>query len=219
MVDVFQFVLNGVLLGGLYAGVALAFIVIFRGTRVINFAQGEVVMIGGFFIWTMVEFTPLPWWIAILAGMVLCGIVAIAIERLTIHPLIGQNIFSIVMVTIALVLVLRAATMLTWGTRTRIVPLLFGQQAGIVLGPFIFTASLFYGFIVLTLVVGALWWFFNYTVRGLTLSAIAEDQDVARAMGNKRKAEHGNRLVYSRCNICSDCFILDKWSVSRVPDG
>lgn len=182
MVGLLQWIFSGVLLGALYASIAIAFIVVYRGTRVFNFAAGELVMLGGFLVWTMIDLTPLPLWLSTIVGIGLCAMLGAILDRLTIRPLIGQSLFSMVMVTIALVLVLRSAAMLIWGPRGRPFPALFGTEP-VHLGPFIFNSSMFYGFIVVCLLVVALWWLFSHTTRGLTMSAVAEDHQVARALG------------------------------------
>lgn len=182
MLEFMQWIFNGVLLGGLYACVAAGFIVIYRSTRVFNFAQGEMLMFGGFFIYTAAVTLSLPWWLSVILAMGACALLGLIIERVSIRPLVGQSLFSMVMVTIALTLILRSISMLVWGTMPLRFPPLFGRAA-IVLGPFKFTASLFYGFIIIVFIIFGLWWLFGYTKKGLTLSAVAEGHDVAKSLG------------------------------------
>ena len=182
MVNFVQTVLSGVFMGGIYAGVAVSFIVIFRSTQVFNFAQGEIVMIGGFLSWTVLAHTPLPWWFGVIVAMALSAGVGILLEKLVIRPLIGQPLFSLIMVTIALILARRGLSIMIWGALPRRFPPLFGTTA-LHFGPFSFSPSLFYGMIIISLLIFALWWMFGHTTRGLTMSAIAEDHQIARAMG------------------------------------
>lgn len=182
MIDFIQAVLSGIFLGGIYAGVATAFIVIFRGTRIFNFAQGEMVMLGGFLSWTILTYTSLPPWLAVIVAMAAAAGMGVLLERLAIRPLIGQPLFSIVMVTIALILCLRGITIIIWGAFPRRFPPIFGTRA-LELGPFIFSPSLFYGTIIISFMVLILWWMFNNTKRGLTMTATAEDHQIARALG------------------------------------
>ena len=182
MITFMQYALSGVLLGGIYAAVAVAFIVIFRGTRIFNFAQGEIVMVGGFLSWTFLTYTPLPAWLAVLAAMAASAALGVILERLAIRPLIGQPLFSLVMVTIALVLCLRGLSIIVWGAFPRRFPPIFGKTA-LLIGPFRFSPSLFYGTIIISFLVLALWWMFGNTNRGLTMTATAEDHQIARALG------------------------------------
>jgi len=182
MVQPIQCILNGILLGGVYAAVSIAFIVIYRSTRVFNFSQGELVLVGGFLCWTVLTYAPLPWWLSLIVAIVATAGVGLLLERLAIRPLIGQQLFSIVMVTIALVLVLRGLVVMIWGTFPRRFPALFGNT-GIPLGPFTLSPSLLFGVIAAGLIVVGLWWMFNRTRVGLTMSAVAEDHQTASALG------------------------------------
>jgi branched-chain amino acid transport system permease protein len=182
MVEPIQYVLSGILIGGVYSTVAIAFIVIYRSTRVFNFAQGELVMIGGFLCWSVLSYTPLPWWLAVIVAMGATAGVGLLLERLVIRPLIGQPLFSIIMVTIALILVLRGLVIMIWGTFPRRISPILGETA-LSLGPFTFSPSFLFGLIVAGLIVVGLWWIFNKTMVGLTMSAVAEDHQIARALG------------------------------------
>lgn len=182
MIEFLQWVLSGILLGGLYACVASGFIVIYRSTRVFNFAQGEMLMFGGFFVYTAAEIFSLPWWLAVLIAIAASALLGLIIERFSIRPLVGQSLFSMVMVTIALTLILRSLSMLIWGAMPLRFPALFGRTA-VQIWPFKLTSSLFYGFIIVLCMIIALWWLFGYTRKGLTLSAVAEGHDVAKSLG------------------------------------
>ena len=180
--EAMQFLLSGVLIGGIYGLIAVAFIVIYRSSQLFNVAQGEIVMFGGFFAWTFLANTPMPIWLSIIVAMGVSAALGLLIERVAIRPLIGQPLFAQVMVTIALILILRAISMIAWGPLGRPFPALFGERA-LAIGAFDFSPSMFYGFIISIVAVGGLWWMFNRTKRGLTMSAVAENHQVARALG------------------------------------
>ena len=182
MIDFVQYVINGLLLGGVYALIASVFIFIYRSSRVVNFAQGEMVMFAAFISWSFMVQMGLPWWMSILLSMGVGAALGLIIERLALRPLIGQALFSVVMVTIALMLMIRGMTLLIWGSDLRIYPYVLPKGVFHV-GPFIFNISLFWGLLVTVVVVFLFWWLFNRTRLGLALSAVAEDHQVARAMG------------------------------------
>jgi len=181
MVDFLQWIFSGILLGGIYACIAISFIVIYRSSKVFNFAQGELVMMAGYLVFTGAVIFNMPSWASIIFGMAACALLGLIIERFCIRPLVGQSLFSMLMVTIGVMLILRALSMLIWGPTARRFPDLFGET--IIIGPFMFTSSLFYGFLLVALLTVALWWMFGHTRRGLTLSAVAEGHDVARSLG------------------------------------
>ncbi len=104
----------------------------------------------------------------------------IVIERLTLRPLIGQSVFTVVMVTIALILCLRGFTIMVWGAKQQVFPAVLGERA-LTIGPFTLSTAV-YGLVASVLLVLFFWWLFNRTRIGLTMSAVAEDHQVARSL-------------------------------------
>lgn len=182
MIDFLQYSLNGIMLGMLYAIVAVGFIVIYRGGRIFNFAQGEIVMLGAFLVMWCVFGLSLPTWLGLILGLGLTIGAVVLIERLTLRPLVGQPLFSLVMVTIALMLVLDGTCMAIWGATPTLFPA-FLPKAPITVGPFIFAASSVWGSGIAVVTILGLWWFFRATPMGLSMSAVAEDHQVSRSLG------------------------------------
>src|SRR5207249_464061 len=115
----FDLFVNGLMIGMMYALVALGFVLIYKATSVVNFAQGELVMFGGYIAAALVTLYHLPLAIAIpvlLGTMVLLGFV---LERVVLRPLVGQQVISVVMVTIGLAQVLQGSAALVWGAQTK----------------------------------------------------------------------------------------------------
>jgi branched-chain amino acid transport system permease protein len=106
-VDFLQQVFSGIALGCIYALIALGFVLIYKATETVNFAQGELMMLGAFAGLALVKFAGLPFWIAVLVALV--GITAFGalVERLVIRPVLGQPQFTVVMLTIGLGYVVR----------------------------------------------------------------------------------------------------------------
>jgi len=181
MIDFIQYVVSGLILGGTYALIAIAFIVIYRSTMVFNFAQGEMVMLGGFLCWWFITSTPLPAWLAIIAAIASSALLGMIIDRFAIRPLIGQPLFSIVMITVALILALRGLTIMVFSAKPQQFPPVLGET-GFNLGPTVISTGI-YALIAAVFLVLILWWLYNKTKVGLTMSAIAEDHQVSRALG------------------------------------
>ena len=114
---------NGLMIGSMYALVALGFVLIYKATSVINFAQGDLVMVGGYITAAAVSLHHLPLYVAVpvlLAAMVALGF---AVERGVLRPLVGQSLISVVMVTIGLASVFQGAAAMIWGAATINIPL------------------------------------------------------------------------------------------------
>jgi len=178
-----QCVLGGILLGLLYAVIALGLTIVWRSGRILNLAQGELVIVGGFLIWWFIAMTPLPqWWLGIIIAFGIMALLGLAIERGIFRPLIGQPVFTLVMMTIGLLILLRGLVIVIFGGEERPFPQIFPIEH-VVLGPFSFDSALFWGGIIALLIVVALAWFFERTRYGRRFSAVAEDHIVAQSMG------------------------------------
>src|SRR5271170_3867267 len=102
-------VLNGVMIGLMYALIALGFVLIYKATDAINFAQGEFVMFAGFLAAAAIGLAGLPWWLAV--GLAVAGMIAFAfgLERVVLRPLIGRPVIAVIMATLGLGFVLRGS--------------------------------------------------------------------------------------------------------------
>lgn len=182
MIDFAQYTIDGVLKGLLYSLVALAFIVVYRAGRILNFATGEVLVFLAYIIWTLFSLVYLNFLIALGSSFLIALLLGIVIERAIFRPLIGQPIWAIVMVTIGLMILIQGVTQVIWGGSDRPFPQVFPTVA-VRLGPFIFTNSIFWGGIISLFIFLGLLWVFEHTRWGLKLTAVAEDHQLAQSMG------------------------------------
>lgn len=174
--------LSGVALGCVYALVALGFVLIYKATEVVNFAQGDLMMVGAYIYFSLVtmwDMSPLP---AFAATLVLAGMLGAVIERLVLHPLADEPTFTLVMVTIGLSTVLRALTGMIWSHDTHVFPSPIPEGAmrlGEVAVPWVDMWT-----VALTLVLAILLFlFFHYTRLGTAMRAVAQNRYAAQLMG------------------------------------
>jgi branched-chain amino acid transport system permease protein len=127
----FQRVVDGLSNGFIYSAMALALVLIFKATGVINFAQGEMAMMGAFGAYAIANHFHIPGWIAVLIAMVLSAIAAAAIERVLIRPFDPSNHLAIVIVTLSVLLILDAIAGVIWAFDGRAFPNMFpGRNQG-----------------------------------------------------------------------------------------
>src|SRR5690348_1483446 len=110
---------NGIMIGMMYALIALGFVLIYKATDAINFAQGEFVMFAGFITAGAAEIAGFPFWASVLlalAGMVALGF---GLERVVLRPMIGRPVIAVVMATIGLAAVLRGTATMVFGAQTQ----------------------------------------------------------------------------------------------------
>lgn len=182
MSEVLNYIINGALVGLLYSLIAMGFVVIYRASKVFNFAQGELVVFGGFLVWWMIVSVGLPFWIGLPLAFGLAALFGLAIERIFFSKLVGESVFAMVMVTIGLLILLRGLVLLLFGPQVRPFPIIFPLQP-VIIGEILIPRALLIGGIITTAVGLGLSWFFNKTRSGLRMTAVAEDHQVAISMG------------------------------------
>ena len=182
MIEALNYMINGALVGLLYALIAMGFVVIYRASKVFNFAQGELVIFGGFIVWWMIVSLQMPLWIGLPLAFVVAALFGLVIERIFFSKLVGESVFAMVMVTIGLLILLRGLILVLFGPQVRPFPIIFTLKP-IFIGDILISQALLIGGAI-TIVVGlGLSWFFNKTRPGLALTAVAEDHQVAISMG------------------------------------
>jgi len=177
-----SYVVNGALTGLLYALIAMSFVIIYRSARVFNFAQGEIVVVGAFLVWTFMSAFDLPVWVSVPLALLASMLLGVLIERVILRPLVGEELFAFVMVTIGLLIFIRGVVLVAWGPEVRFFPAVL-PMAAIRIGDLVFDRALVIGGAVTLVVAAAASWFFNRTQLGLEMTAVAEDHQTALSLG------------------------------------
>lgn len=182
--DALQLALSGIAIGCVYGLIALGFVLIYKATEVINFAQGELMMLGAFIALTFIGINGMPYWLAITLAVVVMALLGGGLERVVIRPILGFPTFSIVMVTIGISYFARGVASLipAWGTDTYSMTTLFSEQA-IQLGSVVISGAHVSIIGVTILLCAALFVFFRYTRIGIAMQAISQSQLAAYYMG------------------------------------
>jgi branched-chain amino acid transport system permease protein len=173
---------NGVMIGLMYALIALGFVLIYKATDAINFAQGEFVMFAGFLAAGAIDILGAPFWLAAvlaIAGMVVLGF---GLERVVLRPLIGRPVIAVVMATIGLAAVLRGTATLVFGAGNRSIEMPVGDEP-IDLGLVLLSPVQLVGAGVSIVFLAIFTWFFLKSRIGIAMRAVADSQQVAMAMG------------------------------------
>lgn len=190
MLQLLQLIISGAAIGCIYALIALGFVLIYKATETVNFAQGDLMMIGGFIGLSVMTVAGLPFLLSFLITIVAMALVGMGTERLVLRPLLGQPAFTVVMITIGLGYLARGlVTMIPyWGTETHTLPVPYrdevlrlggeGGKGGLVL-------SMEHLVIILATValVALLYVFFRYTRLGIAMQATSQNQLAAFYMG------------------------------------
>lgn len=182
MIDFIQYTFDGFLIGLLYAMIALAFIVIYRSSRILNLAQGEVVVFGGFIVFQFAVNMSMSLWLALPLSFICVVIFGFLIERGIFRHLIGESLFTNVMVTIGLMIFLRGLMLMIWGPAPKLFPNIV-SGIPIDIGPFTFSRAIFYGGMLSFVIFFVFHLALEKTRWGLTMTAVAEDPVCAQSLG------------------------------------
>jgi branched-chain amino acid transport system permease protein len=172
-------VLAGLATGGIYASLALALVMIYQATHLVNFAQGEMAMFATYFAWSLIN-AGMPYWPAFLLTVVFAFVLGVVIERVIIRPVENAPVLAVVVVFIALLVILNSVTGWIFSYTIKTFPSPFPAEP--IFGQYITSHQ--GGAIGVTLVVLLLLYlFFRYTPLGLALRAAAQNPDSARLVG------------------------------------
>jgi len=177
-----QVLIGGMTIGSIYSLIAIGFVLIFKSSGVLNFAQGSMVMAGAFFAYTFVVQLHVPIIISLIITFLLAAIIGMLIERIVLRNLRGVSIISIIMVTLGISYMIDGGALAIWGSSNFTYPKLFPsftltvggiRIASVYLWSFLTAGGLLVVFLL----------FFKYSKLGLSMRAAADNQKVAVALG------------------------------------
>lgn len=180
--EAFQLLLSGLSQGCVYGLIALGFVLIYKATEMLNFAQGDMMMLGAFVAFTLVNLLGLSFFAGFFLTLVVMVGFGMALERTVIRPMIGEPPFAVLMLTIGLGFILRAVAGAVWGSETETLDVPFAgnvlEVGGVVIG--------YENLVVIAgtaLLCVALWAFFRYSRIGIAMQAASQNQLAAYYSG------------------------------------
>lgn len=173
---------SGLAIGVIYGLIGMGYALIFKATSVVNFAHGEVMMLISYMAFSIASSWALPFWGLLGATVVLSAMVGLVIERLFIRPMLGQEVFSTVMVTIGLAVMIRAVVVMIWGADPLVMPTDIADS-GVEIGMVFLYTSQLYALGLLAVTVLGMWAFLRYSRFGIAMRATAASETTALLMG------------------------------------
>ncbi len=184
MVQFLQLVVSGLAVGCVLGLIALGFTLIYKATETVNFAQGDLMMLGGFVALTAVAMLGLPFWAGVLVAVAVMAAFGAGLERVALRRVLGQPAFAVVMVTIGIGLMLRGIVSMVpgWGTETYTIR---APYSGEVLRPagLAISAEQVAVIVMTVALCTALYAFFRFTRLGVAMQAASQNQLAAYYMG------------------------------------
>ena len=180
--QIVQFLLTGITIGTIYGMVALGFNIIYNATGIINFAQGEFVMLGGMFMVWFTTVLKVPMLAAFALSVTVVTLIGALFERLAIYPLKRPSVLILIMITLAGSIIMKGSAMLFWGKETYTLPHFSGEEPFYLFGATILPQTLWIigiMFVVVIILAG----FFNFTMLGKAMRACAVNPTAASLVG------------------------------------
>jgi branched-chain amino acid transport system permease protein len=182
--EIIQTILSGVAIGCIYGIVALGFVLIFKATEVVNFAQGEMMLLGAFIAYSLITFLEFPYWAALLTTIIALGLLGMIMERVLIRPLIGQPTFVLFIFTLGLGFFIRNFVSMVpgWGTDTYGYPTPFTDKV-VNYGKLVVSWEHLSVILMTLALIIILFAFFRFTRMGISIRAASQNQLAAVYMG------------------------------------
>jgi len=177
-----QLTLNGLIVGALYGVVAMSFVLIYKASQVVNFAQGEFLLVGAWVCWWFLTSWQLPFWMGFLFTLAFMTLFGLILQVVVLRPLIGEPVISVIMATIGLGIFFQALMKWIFGVFAKPFPPIFATERVQILGLDVQTVYLLSLGISLLIMLGFAW-FFTASKHGLAMRATAFDQQVAQSLG------------------------------------
>ena len=179
----FQLVVSGIVVGSIYALAALGLVLVYKSSRVANFAHGQIIAAGAFITYFLTVTVGIPIFFSFIASMIITFFLAMSVEKIFLRRLIGEPIISVIMVTIGLGSIIDGLIYLTpFGTENFSFPT-FLPQTPISLGGVSISWTQLVGVIITFTLIGGFSWFFKKSTVGISMRAVSDDQFGAMSVG------------------------------------
>ena len=170
-----QQIISGIVLGSIYALIALGFVLIYKSTRVINFAQGDLMMMGAYLCYTCITYVHLNFFLALIIATLVTGFCGYFMERVILRPLLGSPLFTIVIATLGISILMRSMATMIWGANELHFPMPLTEKSIPIFTMNLSTAHILI-FVSSVFIVAVFTLFFRYAKWGMALRAVAQNQ-------------------------------------------
>lgn len=179
----FQLVVSGIVVGSIYALSGLGFVLIYKSSRVLNLAHGQIIAIGAFITYALTVWVGIPIYFSFFMSLILTFFLAMSVERIFLRRLIGEPIISVIMVTIGLMSILDGLIYLTpFGTENFSFPE-FLPKTPITIGGVSISWTQLVGVIITIILISGFSWFFKKSTLGISMRAVSDDQLASMSIG------------------------------------
>jgi branched-chain amino acid transport system permease protein len=177
-----QLTISGLANGAILSLAALGFVLIYKASGVINFAQGHFLLVGAYVVWALTVDAGLHWAVAVGGAVLVAIALGLTVERFILRPLVGEPTISVIMVTIGLAQVLGALVQIIWGTFPQVFPAFIPDDT-VTIGGAVVGENRLWALGLAAVALAAFGVFFQRSRHGIAMRAVADDQQAALTMG------------------------------------
>ena len=182
--QILQYLINGINIGAVYAIIALGYTMVYGIAKMLNFAHGDVIMVGAYISFCVTNYLGLPAWVGVLASMAVCTLLGILIERLAYKPLRGTPSLAVLITAIGVSYFLQNGAQLIWSSSSKsFTSIITMDPISLFGGKLIITGEMLVTIAVSAVVMVGLTLFTSKTKTGKAMRAVSEDRDAAQLMG------------------------------------
>ena len=186
--QILQYLINGISIGSVYAIIALGYTMVYGIAKMLNFAHGDIIMVGAYISFCVTSYLGLPAWVSVVAAVAVCTVLGIVIEGLAYKPLRGTPSLAVLITAIGVSYFLQNTALLLWSSNPKVFPSFFVSGSGET-GVELFGGQLKISYVTLftilicIVIMLALTWFTSKTKMGKAMRACSEDKGAAQLMG------------------------------------
>ena len=181
---IIQYLINGISIGSVYAIIALGYTMVYGIAKMLNFAHGDVIMVGAYISFCVTNYLGLPVAVSILAAMAVCTLLGVLIEGLAYKPLRGTPSLAVLITAIGVSYFLQNAAQLIWSSSPKnFTSIVTFQPLRLAGGQLVVTGEVIYTIAASIIIMLGLTWFTTRTRTGKAMRAVSEDRDAAQLMG------------------------------------
>lgn len=182
--NILQYCINGISIGSIYAIIALGYTMVYGIAKMLNFAHGDIIMVGAYICYCVTNYLGMPPILGILASMAVCTLLGIVIEGLAYKPLRGTPSLAVLITAIGVSYFLQNAAQLIWGSNPKsFTSVVSTIKPFLLFGRLTITGEVLVTVVVSVVIMLALTWFTSSTRIGKSMRAVSEDRDAAQLMG------------------------------------
>ncbi len=183
MMSFISYLVNGISLGSIYALIALGYTMVYGIAKMLNFAHGDIIMIGGFTIFTAMSTTWCPVWLSVIIGIVVCTVLGVVIEKVAYKPLRQAPPLAVLITAIGVSYLLQNVALLVFGSTPQSFTSIVKNFKPLTLGGITISMETVLSIVVSIIIMVSLTLFINKTKAGKAMLAVSEDKGAAQLMG------------------------------------